>query len=709
MDNTANAADGRGAPSQGGDNQGGDALRGGGAMIDTTTTVPPITTATLAPSEEIIAIPHSVKGGQEFIITRNGQKLKIKCPTNLRGGQKLKIQLVPPDKRAFLVPVPEGVKEGETFSFAFKGQRFRAKCPPNTQPGLSIRVTLPASKGKFQWSETEIKDGPAIPPGKNCMVALAGVRVLVRNNDEEATRHFRFTVPSCLFSSSVPAQEPRITGWAPTFHADDQKFHWFCFGSAPERVNTQYVLDRQTDLEAGSFHPTNSSWVPVLVDQKLNLVAAQNIVMDGTITDQNGKQIFNQEDMLMFQRKDIKEKHEFFCHLGALLASSEGLCDGQVRQSHILDDSMEFVGNLTDKQLKRQWWRVKIATQDDNEGERSDTKAWFQSLVRELLSLDLGIWQQVRNAGLEPSQAATQGNALKYFRVLGRVLGKALIQGCPLSEVNLRDYLFKYLSGCPLDMSDLGAISPSLAVSLCYFHELAQAQELDKFLAMTPLTFTLPPEPLAGITEEVTLVPWGEKRLVTSGNYAKFMEEAWRYVVLKRLRPQLQELVAGIHDVMPHEAMLQLLNPQELKTCLCGFPELKVEEWQQFTTYTGPYSALGLEHPHIQWFWQIAAGMDYMTRMRLLQFVAGIHYNWGANDFRLHSAGFDVLRRRDTGNRQFVIRGLPAMTSDIGISPKINRGFGIGGTCFLELPPFTSVNEMKLTLLSRLDVHRKST
>ena len=206
--------------------------------------------------------------------------------------------------------------------------------------------------------------------------------------------------------------------------------------------------------------------------------------------------------------------------------------------------------------------------------------------------------------------------------MLGRLMGKALLQGCPIRNVKLEDHLYQYLCGYPFHFDDLKVHDPSLHTSLEYLNGLTE-RLLAEFLDMTEMFFVLPRTTSTGATEEIVLVPNGATKRVTVHNFAEFKESCFRYCLLGRIRPQLQALVEGFLDVMPDPTIPQMLTPKELMFCIRGFPDLSIEEWQQFTTYGGIFGQLGFEHPHVQWFWQAVGEMSDMDRVLLIQYVTG--------------------------------------------------------------------------------------
>jgi hypothetical protein len=105
----------------------------------------------------IATIPDGVLGGQHFIVTIQGHKLLLACPANARPGNKVQIiPPLPPDspnvqevesddkeRPAYIVMIPGGVLGGQKFVVTIQGWKLRVTSPPSAVTGTKVRNVPP--------------------------------------------------------------------------------------------------------------------------------------------------------------------------------------------------------------------------------------------------------------------------------------------------------------------------------------------------------------------------------------------------------------------------------------------------------------------------------------------------------------------------------------------------------------------------------------
>jgi E3 ubiquitin-protein ligase NEDD4 len=120
--------------------------------------------------------------------------------------------------------------------------------------------------------------------------------------------------------------------------------------------------------------------------------------------------------------------------------------------------------------------------------------------------------------------------------------------------------LYKHILGWPCTFRDLEMVDEE------YYNNLMQMKRMaDKGedVSMLCLDFTTTQE-IMGVKEEVELVKGGHNIEVTNDNFPEYLEACFKYRLMDRVKPQLNELLLGFFDVIP-EPLLTIFDFQELE------------------------------------------------------------------------------------------------------------------------------------------------
>lgn len=253
----------------------------------------------------------------------------------------------------------------------------------------------------------------------------------------------------------------------------------------------------------------------------------------------------------------------------------------------------------------------------------------------------------------------------QYFRFLGRLLGKALVDR-QLVDFPLSVLLCKHLLGdfaestpsantastgsssatatagaggntSPSSSAETAAENPKTAKDKAVadhktFQMLTELKYLDQELHKSLLwiwendvtnviyeTFSV-----SDGTNEFPLCADGEKTDVTEANkreYVKLMI-SWKttYSVAKHLFP----LVQAFHEIVPLSALKSAeFTPEELNLVLNGKREVDVEELRAYCIYHGADAYFNESHEGVAWFWQAVRSFNQTERRNLLTFFTG--------------------------------------------------------------------------------------
>ena len=303
-------------------------------------------------------------------------------------------------------------------------------------------------------------------------------------------------------------------------------------------------------------------------------------------------------------------------------------------------------------------------------------------VTKAIFDADSGLWlsssgNQMLMRINPASEVSCPDDHLIYFRFLGRVLGKALFEGQIVSG-HMVQYLYKYMLGWPITFNDLESVDQEIY------------ENLKKILKMKPedieymcLDFTAS-QHLLGETVQVNLVPGGDEMAVTGENLSEYLEVYFKFLMLERIKPQVNELLLGFYDVIP-ESLLTVFDYQELELMMCGLPSIDMTDWVNNTIYAGKFEGDKGKNNACKWFWEIVTNeFDQEMRARLLQFVTGTS--------GVPSRGFSVLQGSDGNIKLFTLNGID---TKISAYPRSH-------TCFnrLDLPMYRSKSDLreKLTI-----------
>ncbi len=381
-----------------------------------------------------------------------------------------------------------------------------------------------------------------------------------------------------------------------------------------------------------------------------------------------------EEDLVAVAAYTFMEKQLWFLNkLDKLqVPYSVGCVRMEIRRAQCLLDTLVLVGGLNSFDMHK-WWRVQFANEAGLDAGGLQ-REWFGLVVEGLFDPSTGLLTSPSGDGnsgvyhISPTSGDAQPDHLRYFRLAGRILGKALMEQHTVGA-SLSLPLRKQILNLPITFSDLEFVDPALYRSLLYVKTCAPndvgALDLD-FTVAYPLS--------RGGVRTYELKPGGADIAVTAENREEYLQLVLSNRMLTSIESQVQWLLRGFYEIVPPD-LLSVFDYQELDLLLCGLPEIDVEDWRSHTEYLGVYSS---KHRNIHYFWNFVEECDAEDRARLLQFITGAS--------RLPPQGFKALISNDGNHRRFNIQSISKRES---MYPRSH-------TCFnkLDLPVYSSQQEM---------------
>jgi len=441
-------------------------------------------------------------------------------------------------------------------------------------------------------------------------------------------------------------------------------------------VDTRTRFDRKTSAYCRNLSLLQGN-DPRMRAGKVAIVPANQYAVGSQVYNDQGQQIVSYVDFSTLEGGTYEQKCQwFYSKCTQLKPTWEGgghVCI-KVRRNHLLEDSMQAVMSLGRSDLRKIWRFDFLGEPGKDAGGLA--REWFTIITQRLMDADFGLWlSSAANQAcmrINPaSEISCPEDHLIYFRLLGRIMGKAVMDQ-QLVAGHMVPYLYKHLLGWPITFDDLETVDAELYNNLSKLIDDIKPEDIEHMC----LDFTLNEETL-GLKKEVQLVPDGSSIDVTGDNLPEFLEANLKYRMMERIKPQLTQLLLGFYDVLP-EPLLLVFDFHELELLMCGLPKIDMNDWKSNTNYSGHYN--GKNNSTCIWFWEVVQNdFDDEMKARLLQFVTGTS--------GVPGRGFSVLQGNDGNIKKFTIHGIDKKTS---IYPRAH-------TCFnrIDLPTYSSKKELK--------------
>nr|KYP68322.1 E3 ubiquitin-protein ligase UPL3 [Cajanus cajan] len=317
----------------------------------------------------------------------------------------------------------------------------------------------------------------------------------------------------------------------------------------------------------------------------------------------------------------------------------------------------------------------------------------------ELVQAPLGLFPRPWPANVDASEGTQFSKVIEYFRLLGRVMAKALQDG-RLLDLPLSMALYKLILGQELDLHDILFIDAELGKTLQEFNALVCRKRYIESIGGSDtdtianlhfrgapiedicLDFTLPGYP------DYILKP-GDK-IVDINNLEEYISMVVDATVKTGIMRQMEGFRAGFNQVFDISS-LQIFTPQELDYLLCGRRELwKTETLADHIKFDHGYTA---KSPAIVNLLEIMGEFTPEQQRAFCQFVTGAP--------RLPPGGLAVLNPKLTIVRKLSSSAANVSSNGNGPSESADDDLPSVMTCanYLKLPPYSTKEIMYKKLL----------
>lgn len=299
------------------------------------------------------------------------------------------------------------------------------------------------------------------------------------------------------------------------------------------------------------------------------------------------------------------------------------------------------------------------------------TREWYQVLSRQMFNPDYALFTAVASdeTTFHPNRTSyINPEHLSFFKFIGRIIGKAIFDGCFL-DCHFSRAVYKKILDRPVSLKDMENLD------LEYFKSLMWMLENDITDIITE-DFSVETDDY-GEHKIVDLVPDGRNIPVTEANKHEYVRLVVEYRLQTSVIEQMTNFIAGFHEIIPRD-LIAIFDEQELELLISGLPDIDVNDWQNNCTYIN-YSP---SSEQIQWFWRAVKSFDNEERAKLLQFATGTS--------KVPLNGFKELRGANGGCKFSIHR-------DYGTTDRLPSSH----TCFnqVDLPAYNSYETLRGSLL----------
>ncbi|KAE8724707.1 E3 ubiquitin-protein ligase UPL3 [Hibiscus syriacus] len=335
----------------------------------------------------------------------------------------------------------------------------------------------------------------------------------------------------------------------------------------------------------------------------------------------------------------------------------------------------------------------------DGDEEKNEKTAGSVTIGGDVIQAPLGLFPRPWPPNADACEGSQFSKVIEYFRLLGRVMAKALQDG-RLLDLPLSTSFYKLVLGQELDLSDILSIDAEFGKFLQELHFLVCRKQYmestggenssaiaDIRFRGAPiedlcLDFTLPGFPY------YILKPGDET--VDINNLEDYISLVVDATVKDGIIRQMEAFRAGFNQVFDI-ASLQIFTPQELDYLLCGRRELwEAETLADHIKFDHGYTA---KSPAILNLLEIMGEFTPEHQRAFCQFVTGAP--------RLPPGGLAVLNPKLTIVRKHSSSAIPASSNGSGTSGTADDDLPSVMTCanYLKLPPYSTKEVMYKKLL----------
>uniref|UniRef100_A0A7S0C7I7 HECT-type E3 ubiquitin transferase n=1 Tax=Proboscia inermis TaxID=420281 RepID=A0A7S0C7I7_9STRA len=340
-----------------------------------------------------------------------------------------------------------------------------------------------------------------------------------------------------------------------------------------------------------------------------------------------------------------------------------------IRRKHVFEDAFHQIRQRNADEMRG---RLHITFRNEEGVDAGGlSREFFGILAKEMFNPNYALFTSTEDGcTFQPNpNSSINPEHLSYFRFVGRIVGKAVVDGF-LLDAHFTRSLYKHMLGSKPTHHDMEAIDPD------YYKNLKMILEYNLADIGLDLTFSTEDHSF-GRSQTIDLIPDGRNVHVTEDTKAKYVSLVCQHRMTTAIDRQIKSYLEGFYDLVKPE-LISIFTAKELELLISGMPDIDMHDLQRNTEYQH-YKA---SDPQIGWFWNIMFSLKKSEKASFLQFVTG--------SAKVPLGGFAELQGM-RGTQKF----------------SIHRAGGSSGalisahTCFnaLDVPVYKSEDEMREKIL----------
>lgn len=371
---------------------------------------------------------------------------------------------------------------------------------------------------------------------------------------------------------------------------------------------------------------------------------------------------------------EFKNKHKYFVNKMRKLRQSSNLVSLrlQVRRDQVFEDSFNSLRMRTAEELHGRLHVTFYREEGIDAG--GLTREWYTILGREIFNPNYALFTKADNTHTYQPNSSSSVNKehLTYFKFVGQIFGKAIVDG-QLLDAHFTRSFYKHMLQLPITYHDIEAIDPE------YYRNLVAMLEHPLEVLGLELSFSVEHFEF-GQLKTTDLKPNGRSILVNDTNKMEYLKLVTHHKMTTGIQTQIDAFLSGFHELVSPK-LISIFNEKELELLISGTPEIDIDDLKAHTNYTHYKSSDAI----ISWFWEALYSFTQEERALFVQFVTGTS--------KVPLEGFNALEGM-RGPQHFNIHKAFISASSLPTAH----------TCFnqLDLPEYESSTQLKERLLLAL-------
>lgn len=340
-----------------------------------------------------------------------------------------------------------------------------------------------------------------------------------------------------------------------------------------------------------------------------------------------------------------------------------------IRRDHVFEDAYH---QLIIREADEMRGRLHITFRNEEGVDAGGlSREFFAILAKEMFNPNYALFTSTEDGcTFQPNpHSSINPDHLSYFQFVGRIVGKAVVDGF-LLDAHFTRSLYKHMLGIKPTHHDMQAIDPD------YYKNLKMILEYNLGDIGLDLTFSTEAHSF-GRSQTIDLIKDGRNIKVTEQNKEKYVSLVCQHRMTTAIEKQIEAYLKGFYELVKPE-LISIFTAKELELLISGLPDIDIHDLKKNTEYHG-YKSTDKE---IEWFWNIVFSLSRSDKAAFLQFATG--------SSKVPLAGFAELQG---------MRGIQKFS--------IHKAGGSSGalmsahTCFnaLDLPIYKNEGEMREKLL----------